>query len=60
MPFIRKLTTQITKFFFYILAKTMCNAEILVTKSFERKSGKSESRPFLQSVEQLENTFQMN
>lgn len=38
----------------------MCNAEILVTKSFERKSGKSESRPFLQSVEQLENTFQMN
>ena len=29
----------------------MCNAEILLTKSFERKSGKSESRPFLQSVE---------
>ena len=29
----------------------MCNAEILVTKSFERKSGKSESRPFLKSVE---------
>lgn len=51
MPFIRKLTTQITKFFFYILAKTMCNAEILVTKSFERRSGKSESRPFLKSVE---------
>lgn len=32
----------------------MCNAEVLVTKSFERKSGKSESRPFLQSVETIQ------